>query len=177
MILSMEVFLIVALTADGFVGRSEGHSSITWRSKADGTFFIEKTKQAGVVVMGSTTFKTMRRPMPGRKHYVLTSNPHQFSEYDPAVVLPMGGTPQEIIAQAKADGYEQLALCGGSSVYSQFAAADAIDRYFITIEPILFGEGIRLFSESLEQHLKLVQVHQISDQSIVLEYERANGKV
>lgn len=175
MIFSMEVFLIVALTADGFVGRDEAHSSINWRSKADGQFFIDKTKRAGAVVMGSTTFKTMRRPMPGRKHYVLTSNPHQFAGHDPAVVLPLSGTPQEIIAQAESDGYAQLAICGGSTVYTQFAAANAIDRYFITIEPILFGKGIRLFSQPLEQELQLVQVHQISDQSVVLEYERNNG--
>jgi dihydrofolate reductase len=174
MIWDMEVFLIAALTLDGFLGRDEQHSSINWRSQADADFFISKTKEARSVVMGSRTFLTMKRPMPGRKHFVLTSDPSKFEQYDSEQVLAMTATPQEVVDQAIKDGFEQLAICGGSSVYTQFVEADLVDRFYLTIEPLFFGEGIGLLNKPMSKHLKLVAVHQISDQSIVLELTRKN---
>lgn len=171
----MEVFIIVALTADGFIGRDENHSSINWRSLADSEFFISKTKEAGAVVMGSRTFNTMKRPMPGRKHYVLTSSQEEFSNYDQSEVLAMSATPLEVITKARADGYKKLAVCGGSSVYTQFVEAGVVDRFYLTIEPVFFGNGVRLFNQPMAEQLKLVGVHKISDQSIVLEYEKQNS--
>jgi len=168
----MEVFLIVALTVDGFVGRDAHHSSINWRSQADGDFFIAKTKEAGVVVMGSRTFLTMKRPMPGRKHYILTSEPEKFATYDPDQVLAMTATPQEIVAKATADGFKKLAVCGGSSVYTQFVEADVVDKFYLTIEPVFFGDGVRLFNQPMAKHLQLADVHRISEQTTVLEYQR-----
>lgn len=167
----MQVFLIAALTVDGFVGRDATHSSINWRSKEDGKFFIKKTKTARAVVMGSTTFLTMKRPMPGRKHYVLTSQPEKFSDYDESVVMPMTSTPEEVVQQAKKDGFEQLAICGGSSVYTQFMQAGVVDQLYLTIEPVLFGDGMRLFNGEVDADLHLVKLHQLSSQTVVMEYE------
>lgn len=168
----MEVFLIVAMTADGFVGRDAHHSSINWRSREDGDFFISKTKDAGALVMGSRTFFTMKRPMQDRKHYVLTSDPEKFREYDPSQVVAMTASPQEIVDRAVADGFDKLAICGGSSVYTQFVASDLIDKFYITVEPVFFGDGVRLFDQPLAKYLELTKMHQLSDQTIVLEYQR-----
>ena len=41
----MHVFIIAAISADGFISRYDEHSSISWRSKEDGQFFIQKTKE------------------------------------------------------------------------------------------------------------------------------------
>lgn len=165
----MEVFIIAALSLDGFLGRSADHSSITWRSKEDSEFFMQKTREVGAVVMGSTTFSTMRRPMPGRKHYVLTSNPQQYSSLDANQVVGLNIQPQEVVELARKDGYSQLAVCGGSSVYTQFMQAGLIDTLYLTIEPVLFGQGIKLFNDTLDIKLRLIQTHHLSDQTIVQE--------
>ncbi len=165
----MEVFIIAALSLDGFLGRSADHSSITWRSREDSEFFMQKTREAGAVVMGSTTFSTMRRPMPGRKHYVLTSNPQQYSSYDTNQVIGVNIQPKEVVELAEQDGYLQLAVCGGSSVYTQFMNAGLVDKLYLTIEPILFGQGIKLFNDTLDIKLRLIQTHHLSDQTIVQE--------
>ncbi len=165
----MEVFIIAALSLDGFLGRSADHSSITWRSKEDSDFFMQKTREACAVVMGSTTFSTMRRPMPGRKHYVLTSNTQQYSSYDENLVVGLNFQPKQVVELAKQDGYSQLAICGGSSVYTQFMQAGLVDKLYLTIEPVLFGQGIKLFNDSIEANLNLVQTHHLSDQTIVQE--------
>lgn len=169
---NIEVFLIAAQTLDGFIGRDKEDSSLNWRSKADGRFFIEKTKQAGAVVMGSTTFATMRRPMPGRKHYVLTSNPDKFVEYDASVVVAINGSAHEVVKKAVSDGYSQLAVCGGGSVYTQFLKSGLVDRVYLTIEPVFFGEGIKLFDQPILEHLHLEQVINLTEQTIVLDLVR-----
>ncbi|HEX9722557.1 MAG TPA: dihydrofolate reductase family protein [Candidatus Paceibacterota bacterium] len=65
----MKVFLIAAMSADGFIARNSSHLA-SWTSKEDKQFFIEKTKEAGVVVMGLNTYKTIGRPLPGRLNIV-----------------------------------------------------------------------------------------------------------
>lgn len=167
----MEVFLIVALSADGFLGRDSQHSSVEWRSKEDGRFFMEKTREAGAVVMGSTTFFTMRKPMPGRKHYILTSSPEKFSDYDQNQVTALSANPQEVVARAKTDGFEKLAICGGSNVYAQFVENNLVDKFYLTIEPVFFGDGVRLFDRELGKSLELIEVHHLSSQTVVLEYQ------
>ena len=163
----MEVFIIAALSLDGFLGRSTAHSSISWRSKEDSEFFMNKTREAGAVVMGSTTFATMRRPMPGRKHYVLTSSTQQYSTYDTSQVIGLNMDPKQVVDLAEQDGYTQLAVCGGSSVYTQFMQAGLVDKLYLTIEPVLFGQGIKLFTQALNVNLQLLETHQLSDQTIV----------
>ncbi|MCA9372507.1 dihydrofolate reductase [Candidatus Woesebacteria bacterium] len=163
----MEVFIIAAVTLDGFVGRNKTHSSIDWRSKEDGQFFIEKTKEAGALVMGSTTFATMRRPMPGRQHYVLTSDPSQYAEYDPKAVLGLTASPEEVVAQAQSDGYTQLAVCGGSSVNTQFMQAGVVTTLYLSIEPVLFGQGIALFNDPIQPKLRLLETRHLSEQTIL----------
>ncbi|MEK7152944.1 MAG: dihydrofolate reductase, partial [Patescibacteria group bacterium] len=65
------------LTADGFIGRDASHLS-DWTSPEDKKLFIRLTKEAGVMVMGSRTFATIGRALPGRKTIVYTSKPEDF---------------------------------------------------------------------------------------------------
>jgi dihydrofolate reductase len=51
----MKVFLIAAVTADGFIGRDASHLA-DWTSPEDKKLFRKLTTEAGVVVMGSKTF-------------------------------------------------------------------------------------------------------------------------
>ena len=70
----MKVILIMAQTADGKIARASDEL-VDWTSKEDKRFFIDKTKEAGVMVMGSNTYRTIWRPLPGRLNVVLTSHP------------------------------------------------------------------------------------------------------
>jgi dihydrofolate reductase len=55
----MKTFIIAALTADGFIAKGSDHLSVEWTSKEDRKFFSDRTKKAGVVVMGLNTYKTI----------------------------------------------------------------------------------------------------------------------
>jgi dihydrofolate reductase len=83
-------------------------------------------------------------------------------------------TPADLIKRAAAQGYSELAVCGGASIYTMFLQAGVVDKLYLTIEPILFGQGLPLFDQQLEVKLELVELHRLSDQTTMLEYQVLN---
>lgn len=178
----MHVFLIAAVSADGFIDRGEHQASTEWTSAEDKKFFRDRTKEAGVMVVGRTTFETIGRALPGRKIYVLSSQskPEKFSEIPNSQVEYTSLAPAELLSQLEttalmdADGttkkITEVAVCGGSSVYTQFMQAGLINTVYLTIEPVVFGEGIKLFSGTLQNKLTLGSLQKLSGQTILLEY-------
>ena len=161
----MKTFLIVALTADGVIGKDSGHRSLNWRSDADSKFFIQKTKEAGVVVMGKNTFETMKRPMPNRLHYVYSNEKMEGEGVETTTK-----NPAELLQDIEKLGYREGAICGGATICTMFMKAGLIATLYLTIEPRLFGEGVRLLTEDLDVELKLEAIEQVED-TVILEYK------
>lgn len=169
----MNVFLIAAISLDGFIAPDPSVTSTAWTSGADKKFFTERTKQAKVMVMGSTTFNTIKRPLKDRLTVVLSSKPKpaEYAQFDDSQVRYTAQSPLEIIETLENEGYTELAVCGGSSVYKQFMEAGLIKTLYITIEPIIFGKGVPLFSDALsQQKLSLQSSEKIGEDTILLEY-------
>lgn len=176
---NMQVFLIAAMTADGFIAKDTEEASTKWTSKEDAVWFNKCTKAAGVVVLGRKTYETIPekfRPLPERINLVLSSKGKsslQKNDLQTNKAVELNMSPKELVATLKSFDVDELAVCGGSSIYTQFLASGLVDRLFLTVEPILFGEGITLFSESFGQgkKLELQEVHKLSQKTVVLEYE------
>ena len=171
----MKVFIIAALTADGFISRNPGHSPLQWRSQGDKQFFIARTKEAKVVVMGLNTAKTSKRPMPDRLNIIYAVNkeelPHwkefegwEVTQKDPAVLV------QELSER----GYDQVAICGGSTIYAMFMRAGVVNTLYLTMEPVLFGQGMNLFNQEVDKRLTLVSTTKLEDNTLLLEYGVGN---
>ncbi len=151
--------LIVATSKDGFISPADGVElpSTKWTSEEDYQFFTEKTKEIGVLIMGRATYDTIGRPLPGRLTVVLTRDSEKQAElarkkfkmdWLPNNLRFTNKSPQEVLQALATEGYEQVALCGGASLYQLFTEQDLVDEMFITIEPIEFGEGIKLFEDN-----------------------------
>lgn len=169
----MHVFLIAAISVDGFISPTESTTSTVWTSAGDKQFFSERTKQAKVMVMGRTTFETVGRPLPGRQTIVMSSQPkpEKYSQFGDEQVKYIKATPGEVLVQLENEGYEEVAICGGSSVYAQFMEAGLIDTLYLTVEPISFGQGIPLFSQAFAaKQLQLTDSKKIDENTILLEY-------
>ncbi len=163
----MKTFIIAALTADGLLAKGHDHVT-TWTSKADKNFFKEKTKEAGVIVMGSKTFETIGRALPGRRNIVLS----RTKKFDDVNGLETSSeSPRELVTRLEKEGVRELAICGGAGIYTSFMKENLVDTLYITVEPILFGQGLSLFNESFETKLKLKESRPIGDGAVVLEYE------
>jgi dihydrofolate reductase len=161
----MTTTLIAAITADGFIGQTSTSSSFTWTSDADKQFYVSQLKAADAIVMGRTTFETFNRHPKGSSWYIYTSKPESFVNAKPEVINAEGvnDQPQVLIERLNKMGKQNVLIAGGSSIYQQFMAAGVVDRVLLTVEPILFGDGVRLFNQAFEPI-------QLSAETVVLEY-------
>lgn len=173
----MTTFIIAALSADGYIAKDANHSAF-WTSKDDKKRFVELTKRAGVVVMGSTTFATLPRPLKDRRNIVYTRSKNYDKQIE--ALRAEGATgdievtslpPAELLADLAKRGYKEVAICGGSKIYTMFMKARAVDKIYLTIEPIIFGKGIRLFDEDMQQFLTLLSSEVTPNGTVMLEYQ------
>ncbi|MBI4437549.1 dihydrofolate reductase [Candidatus Uhrbacteria bacterium] len=164
----MRVVLIAAISADGKIAQSPLQSSLAWTSKEDTAFFVEKTKEAGVVIMGRRTFETIGRPLKGRRLIVLSETPGAVEgvEY-------VNASPRDVIERLEREGVTQVVVGGGSSVYSQFLHAGLVTDVYLTVEPILFGGGVHLAEGFDPIQLSLVEVTKLNAQTVLLHYQVA----
>lgn len=166
-----EVFIIAVMTADGFIARSVNELA-SWSSKEDKQRYIALTKEAGVMVMGATTFRTFPKPLPGR-HHVIYSRTEKFEEkWLDGNVETTNANPTDLIAELANKGFSKIAICGGSSIYSQFINAGVVTKVYLTIEPIMFGDGIKLFNQSIPGDCNLIldQIQKSETGTIFLDY-------
>jgi len=151
--------LIVATSKDGFISPADGVElpSTKWTSKEDYQFFSEKTQEIGVMIMGRATYDTIGRPLPRRLIVVLTRDSEKQAEaarqklkmdYLPNNLRFTSKSPKEVLQALVTEGYQQVALCGGASLYQLFIEEGLVDEMFITIEPIEFEDGIKLFKDN-----------------------------
>ena len=160
-----KAFIIAAQSADGFIAKDEKHPAY-WTSKEDKKRFVELTKQAGVVVMGSSTFATLNRPLGERRMIVYSKSPKHFEGAETTK-----DDPKTLLKKLSAEGVKEVAICGGSHIYTLFMKAQVVDKIYLTIEPIFFGKGIQLFNEQLNFHLKLIKAEQAESGAVLLEYD------
>jgi dihydrofolate reductase len=162
----MKVFIIAAVSANGFIGRHTDDLSTDWTSKEDRKLFVELTKQAGAMVMGSTTYHTIGRPLPGRRNIVYSRTP-----IDQEGVETTTETPAEVISRLESEGHEQLAVCGGASIYDMYLQAGVVDELYLTIEPVLFAQGIPLLKGGSDKTLRMLDHKKLNDNAILVHYE------
>lgn len=161
----MKTFIIAVLTADGLIAESQDQISTDWTSKEDKKFFSERTKQAGVIVLGHNTYKTIGRPLPGRLNIV-------YSKENIEGVEVTQKEPAELIKDLENRGYREAAICGGSTIYTMFMEAGLVDKLYLTIEPVLFGSGMTLFNKKFDaKKLELKSMQKLGDETVLLEYD------
>ncbi len=161
----MNVFIIAAVTADGFIAKNDYEPSFAWTSKSDKDFFVKKTKEAGVVFMGSNTYKTIKKPLAERKTIVL-SRTQSF-------LYGLQTTTKEtraLLSDLENEGFRSVAICGGAKVYSDFLKQGVVNELYLTVHPILFGTGKKLLDDTLDINLKLRSVEHFPDGVVLCAY-------
>jgi len=163
----MKLTMLMAMTLDGKIGKNPDHFP-DWTGKADKKLFVELTRKAGVVIMGSKTFDTIGIPLPGRKNIILTRDKSRKSEWDN--LLFTDASPKEIVANLEKEGFSEAILAGGARINSLFAEENLIDEIIVTISPKIFGTGMSLFSSELSLELELKEMKQSDRNLVFLKY-------
>jgi dihydrofolate reductase len=163
----MHVSLMVAITIDGKIARDSGHFP-DWTGKADKKLYVEVTKKAGVMIMGSTTFDIIGRVLPGRQTVVMTRNRKRRSDRDDLVFTDL--PPEQILADLSAKGFKEAVVAGGAKINQLFAERGLIDELIVTISPYAFGKGLSIFSDAVDLQLCLTKVWQLDENTICVRY-------
>lgn len=161
----MHTFLIAAISQDGYIAEKVDQTSTDWTSPEDAKFFRQRTKEAGVMVMGRATFETIGRPLPGRVNIVMSRSREisglkreqrvelldsETKTLDNSILYLTKLQPLQLVKTLEQLGYDELAVCGGASVYRQFLESGLLDSLYLTIEPVTFKSGVSLFGEDID---------------------------
>ena len=163
----MKVTLMMAMTVDGTIARNDRHFP-DWTGSEDKKLFVQITKSAGAIIMGSKTYDTIGDPLPDRKNIVLTRNQSRRSNHPDLEYTDK--SPDAILKDLVTAGYEEVVLVGGSVVNSVFARMNLIDEIIITIAPRIFGTGVSLFNHEMDMQLELQSVETLDRNYVVLRY-------
>ena len=143
----MNVILIAAITADGYIAR---HSNEIVEWSLDLQLFKEQT-MGFPIIMGSNTKKTLTTDLTGRKE----------------IVVHRTDSPKEILAGIKAS--TSFGKRGGmtTTLFSPY-----LTHLYLTVHPLIFAKGIKLF-EGLagELNLSLVQTVPIKGQKNLHQFQ------
>jgi len=167
----MKVTLLMAITLDGKIAQSSDHFP-DWTGKADKKFFMEQTKAAGCLIMGSKTYDTIERPLPGRKNVIMTRTPEtRVHEYEASALEFTNAKPNELVTQLEVEGFEHVILGGGAEINTLWARENLIDEIVLTISPLIFGSGMSLFNERLDLKLELIEQTTLDDNLVCVRYK------
>ena len=163
----MEVILLMASTLDGKIAR-DASQFVDWTGKADKKYFVEITKKTGAMIMGSTTYDTIGKPLPGRLSIVMTRDKTRVSHQENLIFTDE--TPEEILNGLERKGYDSVALVGGATINSLFARANLITEVHLTLVPVVFGTGLSLFDRSLDMTLAFESSKDLGSGHLLLIY-------
>lgn len=105
--------LIAAVDRNWAIGKD---GRLLVRIPLDQKFFLEETK-GKLLLMGRRTFEGLPggRPLPGRRHLVLSADPAFFPEG-----AELCRSPEEALERLRGVPDEGIFLCGGEAVYRLF---------------------------------------------------------
>ena len=151
----MNTFIIAAITLDGKIAKYTEHNSYSWTCAKDKKFFVKKTKEAGVVI-GKEQKKYA-------KEFVRSLGAKQAGEVE-FTSLP----PKQILQDLEARGYQSAAVAGGAEIYSLFLREKLIDELYLTVHPLIFGQGIDFVSDIGVQDFEISSVKKFGSKCCLL---------
>ena len=125
----MDIILIAAITADGYIAR---HSNETVKWTLDLHLFKEQT-MGWPVIMGSNTKETINTDLSGRKE----------------IVIHRDDIPKQILSNIKT---EKCFVIGGAKTNTLFSPY--LTHMYLTFHPLVFAKGVKLFS-NLKDEMEL----------------------
>lgn len=143
----MDIILIAAVTADGFIAR-HSNEIIDWSQ--DLHLFKEQTT-GYPVIMGSNTFNCLQKELAGRD----------------IIVAHRNDDPKTILDKINSD---KCYIAGGGRTNTRFVPH--LTHIYITPHPLVFGKGVPLFYDmNTELKLQLLQTIKVKEDITQLQYK------
>lgn len=168
----IKTILYMAVTANGMIADEAGDTS--WVTPGDWEHFKQLAKQTGNVVIGRGTYDAMIEektfPIPDCLNVVMTSS---IPETSPGTnVVFSDKSPEETLEELKKRGFAGALIAGGGELNGSFVTDGLVDELQLTLEPVILGQGIRLFGSGVDfkRPLTLIGVEKVSESEVRLRY-------
>lgn len=169
LIQTMKVTLYMAVSIDGFIAKNDGDSD--WVSPVDSVIFEQKIKEKGCIVVGRRTFNQFHGdlyPVKGITNIVITSDKRKANKSDEVIFV---GSPEEALKVAQGKGHTEVLLIGGGTTNGLFLKANLIDEIFLSVHPLILGDGIKLFEGcEIKLDLREISIKQLDEGLVQLHY-------
>jgi len=141
----------MAVSLDGFIARENG--DLDWLPQPGGTDedygYHAFMDTVDALVMGRATFEKLLSfgvdwPYGDKPVLVLSRSDYDLPNDMPDTVEALTGDLAEIVSGLLQRGFEHIYLDGGVTV-QHFLRAGMVDRFILTIIPVLIGKGKPLF--------------------------------
>lgn len=158
--------LYIAMTIDGFIARKNG--SVDFLSIVEGTEdygYEAFVRETNAIIMGRTTYDWIQGESAWPYEaptYVLTNRPFETEHASPCA------TVDELLVAI--EPYRSVWVCGGAGLITELLDRGLIDRFIISIVPVIIGTGIPLDRTSVDTRLKLVRCESFPTGLVQIEY-------
>ena len=168
----MKTILLAVATIDGKIARHPLHA-VDRNSSEDKIHFVETIKRVGVVIEWANTFKSIdQKVIPKRRTIVMTHDAKQFEAQSDVEFFSWSA--KDLIWQLHDQWEQEVIIAGGAQINYQFLQADLIDEIRLTIEPLIFGNGISLVEgdTDLYNRFHLLSVDTLNQDTLLVKYRR-----
>lgn len=174
----MKVVMVAVMTINGKITSGDGRTESSWASAEDAVHFKQMIAAHDVIIMGRKTYQAANaKPDEDTLRLVLTRRPDEYAGQTVAGQLEFTDVePGAVMDELTARGHNQVLIAGGAEVYASFLQAGLVDELFLTIEPLLFGEGVNLTAAGdYMADYRLIEVKQLNERGTLLLHYSVRG--
>jgi dihydrofolate reductase len=161
---SMAIIGIVAVSRNGAIGKG---GTIPWHYSADLKFFKEETL-GKACVMGSRTWRSLKKPLPGRLNVVMSRQAEEVEALEEGDVVVLRN--EKAVLSLKPYLACDLFIIGGYQVYKTFLGE--IDKWIVTEIPVAVEDADTFMPEGYLRGFKPYETRQLEGNLNVTFYER-----
>ena len=137
--------LIAVVSKDGFIGRYSGDLPVNWTSSEEQNFFKKDIKDCIWSVMGRVTHELSYNEYKKRIIFSSSVKKYEYINKNHIYFNPNSISFDQIIELIKP--VSKICILGGTKIYDYFIINNLLNDLVITVEPIIFGKGLPLFSK------------------------------
>lgn len=145
-----KVILFIAMSLDGYIADHEGRVDWLGGQGEEEMFdaYSAFVSQVDTVIMGWNTYYQIVTELSPEEwvyqkltSYVITHRDCRSADQ----IQFWKESPSSLIKMLKQKEGKDIWVCGGGSIVQQLMDENLIDKYYISVIPMLLGKGIRLF--------------------------------
>ncbi|OGC51640.1 hypothetical protein A2982_02060 [candidate division WWE3 bacterium RIFCSPLOWO2_01_FULL_39_13] len=167
----MKVVLYMAITANGYIAKPDGNTD--WVCETDWNELEKFVGNSDTVLMGKKTWQVSGDDFPYGSclNVVMTNDILLLSKKEEKVMFT-DKSPRALVKALGLRGFSRLLIIGGGITNSIFAKSGVIDEVLLSVHPLIFGKGIKLFADSdFGLSLKLLTVKTLNEGLVQLRYQ------